>query len=372
MLGGGLRRWLPQLGDRVIVAMSGGVDSSVSAALLKQQGYIVEGIYMRNWDSSDENSVCTSMQDWEDVQRVCETLSIPCKSINFVKEYWNDVFQQTLDDYAAGLTPNPDVHCNRHIKFGHLLQHVPEDAWLATGHYCRNDQGRLFRGMDRNKDQSYYLSTVTEDALRRVLFPLGDFPSKKQVKAIAHQMGLHVAKKKESMGICFVGQRRRFGDFLSEYIHQPPGPAVDWHGNVIGQHRGLYAYTIGQASGICHGQHKWFVAQKRTKENTLVCVPAWDHPALVHSTCLARDWVWIHGEPPPSSNKDTMVVDAQIRYRMEPQKAQLTRDPDGRYRLHFFEPVRAIAPGQQAVVYLDNWCLGGGVIDEVIIPRDCT
>ncbi|KAI8146522.1 5-methylaminomethyl-2-thiouridylate-methyltransferase [Fennellomyces sp. T-0311] len=346
-----------------MVAMSGGVDSSVTAALLKQQGYRVQGIYMRNWDTADERGVCTSTQDWEDVQRVCDTLKINCTQVNFVKEYWTDVFEQTLDDYAHGLTPNPDIQCNQHIKFGHLMQHVPKGTFLATGHYCRSYNGQLWRGRDRRKDQSYFLSTVKSDAIQRTLFPLGEFDSKAQVKAIAHQLDLHVAQKRESMGICFVGQKRRFADFLAEYIKQEPGPAVDLDGNLIGQHKGLFGYTVGQASRICHGSDKWFVAHKRVSDNTLVCVPGSDHPALFHSALTARDWVWIEGRPPFAI--ENVLVDAQVRYRMAPQKAVLSALDDGRYHLKFLDPIRAMAPGQQVVIYRDDWCLGGGVIQDI-------
>ncbi|ORY98649.1 tRNA methyl transferase [Syncephalastrum racemosum] len=350
--------------------MSGGVDSSVTAALLKAHGLNVQGLYMRNWDSFDERGVCSANDEWDDVRRVCDTLRIPCREINFVKEYWTDVFQQTLEDYAAGLTPNPDILCNQYIKFGALFDRTAkqrDDVWLATGHYCRtNEHGQLLRGRDSNKDQSYYLSSVTEASLKRTLFPLGDYASKADVKAEALRFGLHdIAAKPESMGICFVGQRRRFADFLAEYIDQPPGPAVDLQGNVIGQHRGLYAYTIGQASGICHGAHKMVVAQKRVKDNTLVLVPGSNHPALFRTTCHARNWVWIHPSSPLQDQilHEPVVVDAQIRYRMKPQKARLSRH-QGRYTLEFFEPVRAIAPGQQVVVWHGDWCLGGGVIIE--------
>ncbi|KAF7726262.1 hypothetical protein EC973_008972 [Apophysomyces ossiformis] len=341
--------------------MSGGVDSSVSAALLKNQGYHVEAIYMRNWDTADERGVCTSAEDWQDVQKVCEHLKIHCRQIDFVKEYWTEVFQQTIEDYEAGLTPNPDIACNRSIKFGALLKKVPEDVWLATGHYCRSRDGKLLRGRDPLKDQSYYLSTVTESAIRRTLFPLGEFESKAQVKAMAHQLGLHVATKRESMGICFVGQRKRFAEFLAEYIPQSPGPAVDLEGHLIGRHTGLFGYTIGQASRICHGSEKWFVARKCLESNTLVCVPGSNHPALFHSACLARNWVWINDPP----FEKEMMVDAQVRYRQKPEKAILTHQPDGRYAVRFLRPVRAMAPGQQVVVWQNDWCLGGGVIDTM-------
>ncbi|KAG1459476.1 hypothetical protein G6F46_006266 [Rhizopus delemar] len=351
--------------NRVVVAMSGGVDSSVSAALLKQQGYQVQGVYMRNWDTSDEKGVCTSREDWEDVQRVCEVLKIECRHVDFVKEYWNDVFEKTLEDYAHGLTPNPDIACNSYIKFGALLDQIPKDAMLATGHYCRSTpDGKLLRGRERRKDQSYYLSTVPQEALRRTLFPLGDIESKTDVKRMASSLGLDfIAKKKESMGICFVGQRKRFAQFLEQYIDQPPGPVVDLEDKVIGEHQGLYAYTIGQASRICHGSHKWVVAKKIMSENKLVVVPGTNHPALFHQGCSARDWVWIHHQPPAEFNGQ-MVIDAQIRYRQLPEKAVLSVK-DGKYHVEFNEPIRAIAAGQQVVIWDNDWCLGGGVIDEV-------
>jgi tRNA (5-methylaminomethyl-2-thiouridylate)-methyltransferase len=356
---------IPQKGDRVMVAMSGGVDSSVSAALLKQQGYQVQGIYMRNWDTADERGVCTSRQDWEDVQKVCQQLKIDCHHVDFVKEYWNDVFEKTLDDYAHGLTPNPDISCNSFIKFGALLSKIPNDMWFATGHYCRSVDGKLLRGLERNKDQSYYLSTVPTEALRRTLFPLGEIQSKSTVKQLALELGLYdVATKKESMGICFVGQRRRFAEFLEQYIDQPPGPAINLENNqVIGQHQGLFGYTIGQASRICHGSDKWFVAQKIMSENKLMCVKGSNHPALFHRGCTARDWVWIHGKQP---FQNELEVDAQVRYRQAPEKALLSVNDQGQYSIRFKNPIRAIAQGQQVVVWLDDWCLGGGIIDQII------
>ncbi|KAI9354156.1 tRNA methyl transferase [Pilaira anomala] len=346
--------------------MSGGVDSSVSAALLKQQGFEVQGIYMRNWDSSDESGTCTSQADWQDVQKVCETLDIECRQVDFVKEYWNQVFEKTLEDYAHGLTPNPDISCNSQIKFGALLEKIPKDAWLATGHYCRSVNGKLLRGLERNKDQSYYLSTVPEHALKRTLFPLGEIRSKSAVKELAVQFGLHeIAKKKESMGICFVGQRKRFSEFLQEYIDQPVGPVIDLDsGRTIGQHNGLYGYTIGQASRICHGSDKWFVAQKILEENKLVCVAGSNHPALFSNECIARDWVWIS-----SDHHQTIThkeVDAQVRYRQSPEKAILSLRSDGLYSIRFNNPIRAIARGQQVVVWDQDWCLGSGVIETVL------
>ncbi|ORX58760.1 tRNA methyl transferase [Hesseltinella vesiculosa] len=345
------------------MAMSGGVDSSVSAALLQQQGYNVEAIYMKNWDTRDERGVCPSEEDWKDVQSVCQHLQIPCQQVDFVKDYWHQVFQDTLDTYAAGLTPNPDVLCNQHIKFGSLLNKIPSDSWLATGHYCRTDgEGRLLRGRERNKDQSYYLSTVPHQALQRAIFPLGNITDKQHVKQLASDLGLtKVASKKESYGICFVGQHRKFASFLEQYIDQPCGPAVDLEtGRVIGEHRGLFGYTIGQAARIHHGPHKWFVAQKDLTSNTLVCVPGSKHPQLFHRACTATNWTWIHTFRPTKIN-----VMAQVRYRQDPVPALLDVDDHQRHRITFQEPVRAIASGQQVVVWLDDWCLGSGLIDSV-------
>ncbi|KAI9303218.1 tRNA methyl transferase [Cunninghamella echinulata] len=350
--------------------MSGGVDSSVSAALLKQQGYKVEGIYMKNWDTRDERGVCPSEQDWQDVQSVCHHLNIPCTQVDFVKDYWNEVFQTTLDEYEAGATPNPDVMCNQHIKFGSLLNKIPKDTWLATGHYCRTDgYGRLLRGKEPTKDQSYYLSTVPYHALQRTIFPLGDIQSKQQQvkKELIKELGLYniLANKKESYGICFVGQHRKFAEFLGQYIDQPAGQAKCLETDkVIGEHKGLFGYTIGQAAHIHHGQSKWFVAHKDIKTNTLYCVPGSNHAALFHRACLTRNWVWLH----PSFQPINYKVKAQVRYRQEPLDAWISIDKQsgGKYKITFDQPIRAMAIGQQVVIWDNDWCLGSGTIDEII------
>lgn len=368
----------PTRGDSVMLAMSGGVDSSVSAILLKQQGYNVQGIYMRNWDTADERGVCTSEEDYRDVQSVCQTLDIPCRRIDFTKEYWNQVFQRTIEDYERGVTPNPDVMCNREIKFGALLERCMSyatstgsgETWFATGHYARIDRSkgnvRLLRGIDSTKDQSYYLSSVEERAFSRVIFPLGELP-KARVKELALSHGLEsIVKKPESMGICFVGKRAKFADFLAQYIHATPGPAVDLEGNVIGQHRGLFAYTIGQGAHIHYGTDRWFVAGKNTTTNQLICVAGTDHPSLFASRLTARNWIWINGEPPELTRSNcTIDLDGQVRYRQSPLRCSVTKKEDNTFDIEFHTPIRGIAPGQNVVVWNRDWCLGGGIIDTV-------
>ncbi|RUS16335.1 LOW QUALITY PROTEIN: tRNA methyl transferase [Endogone sp. FLAS-F59071] len=404
----------PLPGDNVILAMSGGVDSSVSALLLQRQGFAVEGVYMRNWDTADEHGVCTSEEDWRDVREVCGQLGLPCRRVDFTKQYWTHVFEKTLEDYTRGITPNPDVMCNREIKFGAMLERClgsgggaeeagAKKAWLATGHYARiereaDGRAKLLRGeerilacLDRNKDQSYYLSSVPEAALQRTLFPLGHLP-KQQVKAIARDSGLdRVADKRESMGICFVGKRKRFADFLAEYIDQPPGPAVTPEGKVIGQHKGLFAYTIGQASRIYNGTERWFVlrlcnqhARRRFRNvSTILITPFTNgffvnnyttlrscstNPLLFKTDLYARDWIWIHDIPPPAAEEAGLRAEAQVRYRQKAVGCTVKSSPDGdgHYYVTFDEPIRAIAPGQNIVVWSGDWCLGGGVIDRVV------
>lgn len=371
----------PKPGDSVILAMSGGVDSSVSAILLKQQGYNVQGIYMRNWDTADERGVCTSEEDYRDVRSVCQTLDIPCRRIDFTKEYWTQVFQKTIEDYENGVTPNPDIMCNREIKFGALLERCMSDVradgrgetWFATGHYARIDRSnnnvKLLRGIDSTKDQSYYLSSVDERAFSRVMFPLGELP-KTKVKELALSHGLDsIVKKPESMGICFVGKRAKFADFLSQYIHATPGAAVDENGKVIGAHRGLFAYTIGQGAHIHHGTHRWFVAGKDTTTNQLICVPGTDHPKLFANRLTARNWIWINGEPPELSQSNyTIELDGQVRYRQPSLKCTVTKKKDNIYAIEFHTLIRGIAPGQNVVVWKGDWCLGGGIINTVEQP----
>ncbi|KAJ2457476.1 hypothetical protein GGF42_002651 [Coemansia sp. RSA 2424] len=260
--------------------MSGGVDSSVAAHILKQRGLDVEAIFMRNWDTRDERGECPSERDWRDVQAVCQQLDIKCHEINLVRDYWNTVFAVALDEYARGRTPNPDILCNREIKFGVLLKEIDRRLgsfqWFATGHYARTvgtaDSTLLYRGLDRKKDQSYYLAAVDSKHLSRTVFPLGQLEKKRDVRKLALDLGLATAKKEESMGICFVGERRRFDQFLAEYLPQNAGYIFSWNGRVLGKHGGMFTKTIGQSAGIPGWQDKWYIYAKDIESNRMLAV----------------------------------------------------------------------------------------------------
>ncbi|KAJ1927299.1 hypothetical protein IWQ60_003039 [Tieghemiomyces parasiticus] len=368
--------------------MSGGVDSSVVAYLLKKKGYHnLEGVYMRNWDTADERGVCTSEEDYRDVQAVCRYIGIPCRRVDFVKEYWTDVFSYALQAYSQGETPNPDIMCNREIKFGALVNYAraalagPDESpvWIATGHYartsCHGPNGqpspmlttsklepvRLLRGQDPRKDQSYYLSGLSQAQLRRTLFPLGGL-HKAVVKDLAREAGLPTASKKESMGICFVGKRRHFADFLGEYLPTTPGPILDSTGAEIGTHPGLYRFTIGQRARIHHGPHKWFVYAKDPTRNAIRVVPGRDHPWLFTMAFTAGNVHWIAGEPPEKLVSGGVMLDVQVRYLQVPGRGLVTLRSDGSLRVQVVRPVRGLAPGQFAVLYDGDRCLGNAVI----------
>ncbi|KAJ2812394.1 hypothetical protein H4S07_001428 [Coemansia furcata] len=260
--------------------MSGGVDSSVTAHILKQRGLDVEAIFMRNWDTLDERGECPSSRDYRDVQKVCQQLDIKCHEINLVKEYWNTVFSFTLDEYSRGRTPNPDVLCNREIKFGVLMKEIGTRLgpfqWFATGHYARTvsngDSTMLYRGLDRRKDQSYYLAAVDSKYFSRTVFPLGRLDKKREVRKLALDAGLVTAEKEESMGICFVGERRRFDEFLAEYLPQRAGDILSDGGKVLGKHNGMFTKTIGQSAGISGWRDKWYIYAKDMANNRMYAV----------------------------------------------------------------------------------------------------
>ncbi|MFC4558911.1 tRNA 2-thiouridine(34) synthase MnmA [Virgibacillus kekensis] len=352
---------------RVVVGMSGGVDSSVAALLLKEQGYDVVGIFMKNWDDTDENGVCTATEDYDDVVRVCNQLDIPYFAVNFEKQYWDKVFTYFLDEYKAGRTPNPDVMCNKEIKFKAFLEHAMSLGadYLATGHYAqvRNNNGRyeMLRGVDDNKDQTYFLNQLTSDVLEKVMFPLGHL-EKKEVREIARKHDLVTATKKDSTGICFIGERN-FKEFLSEYLPAQPGVMKTLSGVEKGQHEGLMYYTIGQRQGLGIGGagDPWFVVGKNLKDNILYVEQGFENEKLYSDSLIATDVNWINDIP-----ENNFACTAKFRYRQKDSAVTVEKLDDGNIHVIFNEPQRAITPGQAVVFYDGEVCLGGGTIDEVI------
>ncbi|GFR38915.1 tRNA-specific 2-thiouridylase MnmA [Insulibacter thermoxylanivorax] len=355
---------------RVVIGMSGGVDSSVAALLLKQQGYEVIGIFMKNWDDTDEFGHCTADQDAEDVRRVCAQIGIPFYTVNFEQEYSEKVFEYFLDEYRKGRTPNPDVMCNREIKFGEFLHKALELGadYLATGHYARVEQidgtYRLLRSADSNKDQTYFLNQLSQEQLSKAMFPIGGL-TKPEVRKIAMEAGLATAGKKDSTGICFIGERN-FKEFLSQYLPAQPGEIRTLDGELKGRHDGLMYYTLGQRQGLGIGGsgtgEPWFVADKDLENNILYVVQGANHPALFSYGLIAQDVNWISGSEP----EGTITCTAKFRYRQPDQEVQVEKLEDGSYRVRFAEPQKAITPGQAVVFYDGEECLGGGTIDQVI------
>ncbi|MFD1850186.1 tRNA 2-thiouridine(34) synthase MnmA [Oceanobacillus bengalensis] len=353
---------------RVVVGMSGGVDSSVAALLLKEQGYDVVGIFMKNWDDTDEFGVCTATEDFDDVVRVCNQLEIPYYSVNFEKEYWDKVFTYFLDEYKAGRTPNPDVMCNKEIKFKAFLDHALSLGadYLATGHYAQvrevDGHVQMLRGVDDNKDQTYFLNQLSEDVLSKVMFPLGHLP-KAEVRNIAKEAGLVTATKKDSTGICFIGERN-FKTFLSEYLPAQPGEMQSLDGEVQGKHDGLMYYTIGQRQGLGIGGpgEPWFVIGKNLKENVLYVEQGYSNDKLYSDGLIATDINWIN----PESVEDTFTCTAKFRYRQKDSAVTVTKIADGKLKVDFAEPERAVTPGQAVVFYDGEVCLGGATIDEIL------
>ena len=346
--------------------MSGGVDSSVAAYLLKQQGYDVIGIFMKNWDDTDENGVCTATEDYEDVIAVCNHIGIPYYAVNFEKQYWDKVFTYFLEEYKAGRTPNPDVMCNKEIKFKAFLEHAMALGadYLATGHYARVDRDengvRMLRGIDNNKDQTYFLNQLTEKQLEKVMFPIGHLP-KPEVRKIAEEAELATAKKKDSTGICFIGERN-FKEFLSQYLPAQPGNMETFEGEVKGKHDGLMYYTLGQRHGLGIGGdgEPWFVIGKDLERNVLIVGQGFHHNALYSDALSAVKMSFTS-----KVKTGTFNCTAKFRYRQEDSPVEVTMREDGTAFVKFAEPVRAITPGQAVVFYDGEECLGGGTIDEV-------
>lgn len=352
---------------RVVVGMSGGVDSSVAALLLKEQGYDVIGIFMKNWDDTDEFGVCTATEDYNDVIRVCNQIGIPYYAVNFEKQYWDKVFTYFLDEYKAGRTPNPDVMCNKEIKFKAFLEHAVNLGadYLATGHYARvehlDGEVKMLRGMDENKDQTYFLNQLTQEQLEKVMFPIGDI-EKSKVREIAKEANLATAAKKDSTGICFIGERN-FKEFLGNYLPAQPGNMETLEGEVVGKHDGLMYYTIGQRHGLGIGGagDPWFVIGKDLKRNVLFVGQNFHNEKLYSDSIIATDVSWVSNTAKPDSFECT----AKFRYRQPDNKVTVHALEDGKVKVTFHQPIRAVTPGQAVVFYIGDECLGGGTIDEI-------
>lgn len=354
---------------KIVVGMSGGVDSSVAALLLKEQGHEVIGVFMKNWEEKDESGLCTATADYDDVRRVCDQIDIPYYTVNFEKEYYDSVFSHFLEEYKKGRTPNPDVLCNREIKFKRFLNYAIDILgadYLATGHYAQidfqNQTYRLRKAVDDNKDQTYFLCQLGQKELEKVLFPIGHL-TKAQVRQIAEENNMATAEKKDSTGICFIGERH-FGQFLSQYLPAQPGNIVDLEGDIKGHHQGLMYYTLGQRRGLGIGGQgtgePWFVVDKDLDKNELLVVQGDKHPALYSKALAANEINWIEGKAPAENFK----CRAKFRYRQADQGVQVQVKDQG-IHLDYDKPQKAVTPGQFVVLYQGHTCLGGGVIDAI-------
>lgn len=356
---------------KVICGMSGGVDSSVSAFILQQQGYQVEGLFMKNWEEDDDTDYCTAAADLADAQAVCDKLGIKLHKINFAAEYWDNVFEHFLTEYKAGRTPNPDILCNKEIKFKAFLEYAAEDLganYIATGHYVRrrgaDDKAQLLRGLDANKDQSYFLYTLSSKQVGQSLFPVGDI-EKPIVRAIAEDLDLITAKKKDSTGICFIGERK-FKDFLARYLPAQPGNIRTVEGDIIGRHDGLMYHTLGQRKGLGIGgvkgasEEAWYVVEKDLVNNELIVAQGHDHSALLSTGLIAQQLHWVDRQ----RIREPLRCTVKTRYRQTDVPCTIEPIDDESIKVIFDEPQIAVTPGQSAVFYLDEVCLGGGIIEQ--------
>jgi tRNA-specific 2-thiouridylase len=353
---------------RVVVAMSGGVDSSVSAWLLKQQGYDVRGLFMKNWEEDDNSTYCAASKDLADVESVCQQIDIPLHTVNFSAEYWDQVFERFLASYRNGYTPNPDILCNKEIKFKLFWEYAKNLGadQMATGHYVKCEFNKLLKGTDDNKDQSYFLYALTQEQLARSLFPIGN-EKKSAVRQLAQKVGLPNHAKKDSVGICFIGERK-FKTFLERYIPHAPGTIETLDGDVLGHHDGLMYYTLGQRTGLGIGGKKnaaaapWYVIDKNLSTHTLIVGQGHQHPHLLTQKLVCSDVHWISS----SGENFPLTCSAKTRYRQTEQICYVTPIDHHSYTVAFEQPQWAVTPGQSVVFYNGNICLGGGIIQHVI------
>lgn len=357
-----------------MVAMSGGVDSSVSALLLQKQGLDIAGLFMKNWEEDDRFGECTAAVDAADARAVAKSLGLFLHTRNFATEYWENVFEEFLSEYRAGRTPNPDILCNREIKFKTFLEHAEELGadMIATGHYVRSDekdgQHRLLRGLDHNKDQSYFLYAVGHQQLAKTLFPVGEL-EKPQVRELAEKAGFNVHDKKDSTGICFIGERN-FNSFLSEYLPAQPGEIRTTDEQVIGEHQGLMFHTLGQRQGLGIGGVKgypeapWYALHKDLINNVLYVGQGHEHPWMLSTRLEASQLAWVSGTAPEAGRPLT----AKVRYRQQDQRVRIEHVDENSMFLEFERPQRAVTPGQSVVLYDGDVCLGGGIIESMNTP----
>ena len=355
---------------RVIVGMSGGVDSSVAAQCLIDQGYQVEGLFMKNWEQDDEENYCAAAEDLNDAQQVCDKLNIKLHSVNFADQYWDRVFENFLDEYKAGRTPNPDILCNKEIKFKAFLEYALQLGadYIATGHYVQREEKNgeyfLLKGLDDNKDQSYFLYTLNQNQLKHSLFPVGNI-EKPQVRKMAEKAELITHNKKDSTGICFIGERK-FKAFLEQFIPAQPGEIKTLDGQVVGKHHGLMYYTLGQRKGLGIGgvknatEEPWF-SVKKDLDNNVLFVAQGEDSALYHTQLTASQLCWVSNNAPPLP----FTCKAKVRYRQADQNCTILSLENGSIHVHFEQAQRAITPGQSVVFYQNNICIGGGIIDTM-------